>query len=243
MEFSRGQIPADRIELRGEVHGHVAVRTARRLLFLEDLPHPQLVLGAAVAVEQRDHDPLDAGVEQLCRGLVHVLLAKRQRLLPEAVDPPADTLHQLARDERLVVVVGRDVETIRVGIAEEGLDPALQLEVVLLTGGDDDADAPALALEQPVQHRGARVDPGGDGAERLLGRGSPLPESVARRVHEADRLVLGRRLGLADHERPHLVDDEGVGHRPAGVDRQHPRRTLSHRRVSLFGAVALGLWP
>jgi hypothetical protein len=34
-----------------------------------------------------------------------VLLAERQRLLAEAIDPPADAEHELARDDRRVVMV------------------------------------------------------------------------------------------------------------------------------------------
>ena len=59
------------------------------------------------------------------------------------VDPPPNPLHLLARDDRLVVVVGRDVEAVGVGEAEVGLDPALDPQVVLLPGGDDRADLAA----------------------------------------------------------------------------------------------------
>ena len=84
-------------------------------------------------------------VEQLVGGLARVLLAQRQHLVAEHVDAAAHALHSLARDQRLVVVVGGDVEPVGVGEAEVGLDPALDLQVVLLAGGDDRADAPALA--------------------------------------------------------------------------------------------------
>ena len=192
------------------------------------------MLGVAVAEQQADADPLDPGVEQLGGGLAGVGLAQRHHLVAEHVDPPAHALHPLARDERRVVVVGREVEPVGVRVAEVGLDPALDPQVVLLPGGDDRADLEALAREQPVEHRGAAVDPGGDRAERLLRGRVPLLERVVGGLHEADRLVLGRRLRLADDERARLVDDEGVGHRPAGVDRQHLGRSrLGHRAASL----------
>ena len=214
------QVAALRIELRGEEHRDLTVVAPLRLLLLEDLPHPDLVLGVAVGEQQADADPVDAGVEQLGGGLARVLLAKRRHLLAEHVDPPAHPLHPLARHQGRVVVVGREVEAVGVRVAEVGLDPALDLQVVLLPGGDDRADLEALAREQPVEHRGAAVDARGDRAERLLRRRIPLLQGVAGRLHEADRLVVGRRLRLADHERSRLVDDERVGHRPAGVDRE-----------------------
>jgi hypothetical protein len=59
-----------------------------------------------------------------------------------------------------------------------------------------------------------------------------LLERVVGGLHEAGRLVLGRGLRLADHERARVVDDEGVGHRPPGVDRQHARFALAHPHPS-----------
>ena len=127
--------------------------------------------------------------------------------------------------------MGREMEAVGVGGAEIGLDAALEAQVVLVAGVDDAADPQALACQQPVEHRGPRVDAGDDGGKALLGRGVPLPERVARGRHEADRLVLRRGLGLADDERAVLVDDEGVGHRAARVDRQdawHPCTAVGH---------------
>jgi hypothetical protein len=134
-------------------------------------------------------------------------------------------------DQRIVVVVGGDVEAVGVGEAEVGLDPALHLQRVLLPGGDQRADPPALAAEQAVQHRGAAEDGGLDPREALLRRRVPLPEGVLGGGHQPHRLVLRRGLRLADHEVAFVVDDEGIGHRSAGIDRQHARvvRLSSHR--------------
>ena len=222
------EVAAQRIELRGQVDRHLAVHAPLGLDLGDDLRRSQLVLGIAVAEQEADADSLDPGVEQLDRSVADVLLAKRQDLGAHHVDPPADPLHLLARDDRLVVVVGRDVEAVGVGEAEVGLDPALDPQVVLVARRDDRADLASGPREQPVEHRRARVDPRGDPRERLLGARVPLLERVARRLHEADRLVLGRRLRLADDEAAGAVDDERVGHRPAGVDRQHARVSVRH---------------
>ena len=177
------------------------------------------MLGVAIAVEEVDHDPLHPGVAQLgqrCPGLV---LVEWDRHLAEHVDALAHALDQLARDQRLVVVVGGDVEAVGVRIAQVGLDPALQAQRVLHAAGDDDAHPPTLAFEQPVEHGGAGVDPGHDPGKRRLGLGVPVAQRVAGRGHEAHRLVLGSGLGLAHHELAVAVDHERVGHGPAGVDR------------------------
>ena len=88
------EVAAHRVELRGEEDRHLAVRSALGLLLVDDLRHPQLVLGVAVAEQERDADPLDAGVEQLARRLAHVLLAERDHLVAEDVDAPAHALHR-----------------------------------------------------------------------------------------------------------------------------------------------------
>ncbi len=235
------QVAAQRIELGGQVHRHVpsTVRgpsgayAALALGLLEDLADADLVLGVAVAEQQADADALDLGVEQRLGRVARVGLAQRQHLGAHHVDPPAHALDQLALDDRLVVEVGREVEPVRVGEPEVGLDAALDPQVVLLAGRDDRADAPPRPREQPVEHRGARVDPRGDRAERLRRRRVPLRERVVGGLHEPDRLVVRRRLRLADDEGARAVDDEGVGHRPAGVDRQHPGVALGHCAASL----------
>ena len=51
-----------------------------------------------------------------------LVLVERDRLVAEEVDPAAHAPDPLARDQRLVVVVGGDVEAVGVGIAEVGLD-------------------------------------------------------------------------------------------------------------------------
>ena len=186
------------------------------------LADPLLVLGVAIAVEQRDDDPLDVGVAQLGERGTRLVLVQRDRRLAEPVDPLPHPLDEAAGDERFVVVVGGDVQAVRVGIAEVGLDAALEPERVLGAAGDDDADPAPLALEQPVEHRRARVDAGDDSRQRRRRLAVPVGEGVARRGHESHRLVLRGGLGLADHELAGPVDDERVGHRPAGVDRQHP---------------------
>ena len=56
------EVAAQRVELRGEEDGHLAIGAPLRLLLLEDLADAELVLGVAVAEEQADADPLDAGV-------------------------------------------------------------------------------------------------------------------------------------------------------------------------------------
>ena len=222
------EVAAKRVELRGQVDRHLAVHAPLGLDLGDDLRRSQLVLGIAVAEQEADADSLDAGVEKLDRRVADVLLAKRQDLGAHDVDPPPHPLHLLARDDRLVVVVGRDVEAVGIGEAEVGLNPAFDPQVVLVARRDDRADVAPGPREQPVEHRRARVDPRGDPRERLLGARVPLLERVARRLHEADRLVLGRRLRLADDEAAGPVDDERVGHRPAGVDRQHARVSVSH---------------
>ncbi len=232
------QVAAHRVELRGDEDRHLPVEAPLGLLLLDDLGHPQLVLGVAIAEQQRDADALDFGVEQLGRRGPGILLAQRQHLGAEDVDAAPHPLHPIPRDQRLVVEVGGEMEAVRVGVAEVGLDPALDPQVVLLPGADDRADLEPLAREQPVEHRGAAEDPRDDAGEGL-GRGrAPLLQRVLGGAHEADRLVLRRRLGLADDETARLIDDEGVCHRAAGVDRKHPRITAlaelgGHRVASL----------
>ena len=119
-----------------------------------------------------------------------------------------------------------EVQAVGVGGAEVGLDPALEPQVVLVARVDDAPDPQALALQQAVEHRRSRVDARDDRRESpRSGCGAPLAERVARGGDEPDRLVLGRRLRLADDERAVLVDDERVGHRAARVDREHPRHS------------------
>jgi hypothetical protein len=217
------QVAPQRIEIRADVNGTTGTVPSVPLRLLDDLRAADLVLRVAIAEEQADADALDARVEQRRRRLAHILLAQRQHLLPHHVDPAADALHQLALDDRRVVVVGRDVEAVRVREPQVGLDPALDHQVVLLPGGDDRADPPPGAREQAVQHRRAAEDPRDDPRESLLRRHRPLAERVLGRRHEALGLVLGRRLRLADDERAGPVDDERVGHRAARVDREDAR--------------------
>ncbi len=61
----------------GEEQGHPAVETSLGLLLLDDLRHPELVLGIAEGEQQRDNDPLHAPVQELGGRLAHVLLAQR----------------------------------------------------------------------------------------------------------------------------------------------------------------------
>lgn len=174
------EVAPHRVELGGQEHRAVAVLAARALDLVDDLLDALLVRGVAVRVEQAHDDRLDALVEQLLGGLARLVLVERDRDVAEQVDALANALHQLARHERLVVVVRRDVQPVGVGKAEVGLDPALQAQVVLETARDDAADAPALALEQPVEHRRAGVDPRDDAGERRLGIGLPVPQRVTR---------------------------------------------------------------
>src|SRR6185312_6240151 len=102
-----------------------------------------------------------------------VLLAQLQDLVAEQIDPSPNPMYSIPWDQRIVVVMGGDVEAIGVGEAEVGLDPALHLQRVLLTGGDQRADPAALAAEQAVQHRGAAEDGGLDPREALLRRRVP----------------------------------------------------------------------
>jgi hypothetical protein len=125
-----------------------------------------------------------------------------------------------SRHERLVVVVGGDVEAVGVGVAEIRLDAALQAQHVLHPAGEDQAHAAALALEQAVEHGRARVDPAHHRGHGRVDLEVPVAQRVAGRGHEPLRLVLRRRLRLADDERARAVDDERVGHRPPGVDGQ-----------------------
>ena len=225
-----GQVPPHRVELRGEEDGHRPVQTPLPLLLVEDLAHADLVLGVSVGEQQADADAAYLRIQQRRRGLAHILLAKRRHLGAEHVDPPPHAPHPFPRDKRRVVVMGRQVEAVRVGVAEVGLDAPLDSQVVLLSRSDDRPDLESLSGEQSVEHRGPAVDARGDPAEGPLRRRLPLLERVAGRLHEADRLVLRRRLRLADHERARLVDDEGVGHRPAGIDRQHSGTALRRLR-------------
>jgi hypothetical protein len=211
------EVAARRVELGGEVHRDFTVHLA------QDVRRTQLVLGVAVGEQQADHDSLHTGVVQVSRGLAHVLFAQRQHLLAQHVDAPAHALHQLARHDRRVVEMGGDVEAVGVGVAQVGLDAALEPQVVLLSRGDEGADASALPLEQPVQHGRPAVDPGNDPGECLGRIRLPLPQGVLRGLHESGGLVVGSRLRLAHHEGAAIVDDEGVGHRAARVDGQYPR--------------------
>jgi hypothetical protein len=96
------------------------------------------------------------------------------------------------------VVVGGYVQAIGVRVAEIRLNRSLELEVVLEAAGDDAADPPALALEQAVEHRGARVDAGHDPRERSGRVGVPVAKRIIGRAHETNRFILGCRLRLAD---------------------------------------------
>ncbi len=218
------EVAARGVQLGGDEQRHVAVERTGGLLLLEDLLHARLVGRVAVGEQQRDADALDAGVEQRGGRLAHVRLTQRQRLVAEQVDTPADAEDAVARHQRRVVVVGRDVQPVGVGVAEVGLDAALHLQRVLLAGGHDHADVEALRAKQPVEHRGAAEDARPDAREDVLLHQVPLAQRVVGGAHQAVALVLRRRLCLSDDEPAGLVDDERVGHRPAGVDRQHPRR-------------------
>jgi len=138
------------------------------------------------------------------------------------LESPISSASQRAPTTPRVVMVGGDVQPVGVGEAEIGLHAALHLQRVLLPGGDDHADVEPVAGQQPVEHRGAAEHGRADLRERLRHRRVPLAHRVVGRHHQPAALVLGGRLRLADHEVAGLVDDEGVRHRPARVDRQDP---------------------
>jgi hypothetical protein len=58
------EVAARGVELGGDEDRAGAVDAPFGLLLLDDLPHPLLVGGVAIAEDQRDDDPLDLVVEQ-----------------------------------------------------------------------------------------------------------------------------------------------------------------------------------
>ena len=226
------EVAPHRVELGGDEERDLAVERARGLLLLEDLAHARLVTGVAVGEQEGHADALDRRVEQRAGGFAHVFLAQRQHLVAEQVDPAADTVDALARHQRRIVVVGGDVQPVGVGVAEVGLDAALHLQRVLLTGGDDHADVEAFAREQSVQHCRAAEHSRANTRKDLVGHEIPLAQRVVDRVHQPGALVVGRRLCLPDDEASGLVDDECICHRAAGVDRKHSWRMRCRRHQS-----------
>ncbi len=237
------QVAPQRVQVGGGVDRNGAIDAALALHLLDDLAHPQLVLGIAIRAEQTDHDALDSRVEQRLGGGACVLLTQRQHLLPEHVDPTAHPEDPLARHERRVVVVRRDVQAIGVGEPEPRLDPSLEAQVVLVAGGHDQPDAPPAARQKAVEHRGTRVDARDHLREAVLGRQLPLRERIPRRRHEAERFVCGSGLGFPDDELAVLVDHERVGHRAAGIDHQHAWLALTSHMPPRALACAPSLAP
>ena len=208
------------IVVRGEEQGHVQAPGADHLL--GDLLHLELVGRVAVGEEEVDADGFDAQIQQLSDRSPRLILVQGDRLVAEDVGPLGHAAHEVAGHEGLVVLVGADVEPVRVGVAEIALDPPLEAEVVLHPLGHDHADPAPLSLQEAVEHGGSRVDPGRQGGECLLDRHVPVGQGVPGGAEKALALVLRGRLGLAHHELPFIVDDEGVGQGSPGIDGQDP---------------------
>ena len=127
---------------------------------------------------------------------------------------PANAQDALARHQRFVVVVRDDVEAVGERIAEIGLNGALGPEIVLHAPAHDDADLAPLALQQAVEHGGAGIDSSLEVREARVQPQVPVVQCVLRRLDEADRFIVRRRLRLADDEVAVLIDQEGIRHRP-----------------------------
>jgi len=190
-------------------------------------------------MHEADAEAFHALLQQFPDGSLHLVLVQGKDLLPGQVDAAPDAPDPFPRDEWLVVGVGCDMEPVRVGVTEVGLDSPFQPEGVLLSGGDEQADPAPPPGEQTVQHCSAGVNARDDLRESLFG-GHPAPVSkgIIQGVHEGDALVFRRGLGLADHELSGRVDEKGVGHRTARIDGQHPG-PASHE----LPASGFSVWP
>ncbi|MPL90461.1 hypothetical protein SDC9_36511 [bioreactor metagenome] len=192
-----------------------------RDLFLDQIAHPPLMRGVAVGVQQRDHDALDLLRDQFARRGAGAVLAQRDHHVARHVDPLHHATGQVARHQRLVIVMGVQVDAVFIGEAEIGLRGAAHAVEILHPRIDDQPGAQPLALHHAVEHGGAGIDAGLDPRERLLERQPPTFQPFLRAGDQAERLVLRRGLRFADNEVAVTVDEERVGHRPAGIDAKH----------------------
>ena len=208
---------------------------------LDDRLRLQLVGRVDERVEEEDPDHLGSAVDQLLRGGLDLVLVQRDEDIAgreratsvqrSADDPLADADHHPGLDERRRVAAQLLVEDVLLRLAEPR-EGALRDHDVVPAAGDDQADPGAAEGEDRVQDRRARVDAD---ARPPVDVGRCQPEVAGRvddRLHVALRLVLTVRQRLADMERPVLAEEDAVGHRAAGVDRDDELvRGLRHRSL------------
>ena len=218
-----GEILHDGIKLGRKIHGN-----ALALAF----HHPQRCLldrifmrAVDIGEQQVDDDALDIHVEQLGDGSFGFVFVKWNGFRAEKIDAAADTLHTLARNQRLVMAMGGDLEAVLIGIAEIGLNAALELEVIFHARRHDDAEPAALALQQTVEHRSAGIDAGRHFRKHRFRGLAPLRQRILYRAAEADRFIGRRRLRFANDKAPRIVDEKRIRHGATGI---HGHDVLIH---------------
>ena len=174
---------------------------------LGDRPHPALVGGVAIGVEQRDHQPLDLVAGQAAHGGVRARLVERG--VDGAVRAPAlaHLGHPRARHQ------GQGTGAVQIERVRQA--QALQLEHVAEALGDEEAEAGAGALDERVHRDGGAVHHRADlaGVDAVLVGQTPQPR--AHRLRE-----VGRRRRHLEPEQlagPRVEDGE-VGEGATDID-------------------------
>ena len=229
----RGQPPLDvgdvrrepRLDRRVDEGGHrafvlavLAQHLARQrhhglgVLLGEHRPHPLLVLRVGVGVQEADAQGGDALRLEPARDRAGTVLVEGPHLGAGEVEPAADALDQVTRDDP-----GRLHPEVRVAVAV-GHRLAGDLEHRLVALGGDVAQGVDLALEQLVRgDRGAVADRADRVAVTL--RKAQQPEHLVDAGHEPVGRVARRRGRLGGDEHAGvLVEGDDVGEGAAGVD-------------------------
>jgi hypothetical protein len=187
---------------------------------LGDRPRAALVGGVAIRVEERDHETLDALIEQAAHGVVDAPLVEQRVDTAVGAEPLAHFGDSGPRDQGQRA---RAVEVERVGQAQ-----ALKLQHVAKAVRDEEAEPGARALDQRVHGDGGAVDDRADLAE--------VDAVLVRQAFQAQAHRLGKLGGGRWHLEPdqfagRRVEEGEVGEGPADVDAEPvpSRRRHEHR--------------
>ncbi len=160
----------------------------------------------AVAVDEADHDGLDALLAKLLRGLRDLVLVERRQDLAAGPDPLGDDLAVAAPDERAILPGHLLVDRVVLG----PLVPR-DVEDVAVAAGRDEPDRGAVVLEERVRRDRRAVEERVDCGRVAVGGAHSLDQTLGG--------VGGGRGHLVDPDLGGLrVRDDDVGERPADVD-------------------------
>ena len=176
---------------------------------LEGAPRRLLVAGVAIGMEVAHRDRGAAGaLEPLDARSQRAWVERRGDLAVEA-DPLLHAEPARARHERN----GRR----HAQVVAVLLEPFAHLDHVAMSLGGQHADGGALALEEGIGRDGRAVDDEVRGLQEGAKIEAVLAREQGQALHDAERLVLGRRGGLGHGDAALHVRRDEVGEGPAHV--------------------------